>query len=256
MAGVILVLFLLQKHLKVLVEVKRAIPPKIALTPHDLVELLLQAFYVMQGFSSFRVRRNCLFCYTDCIRFCNLLLVLKTSLQYGLIARVSWTVHTQGFIYGEACVPHACKLFHDGSVANQVPTIQTVLLNSTSVPHTTTLSEISVWGIVRRPYTLLCIKLMNCSPILSSSLGSVTPIGVHLLRTALQSLVLILELQRTTLHKQLYIERCNFRGFKVHGGISLHSSGGSKTNHRQLRCIRVGVARCAAYCRCTCECHG
>ena len=43
-----LVLLILQKHLKLLVEVKCAVPSKVALTPCKLAELFLQAYYVLQ----------------------------------------------------------------------------------------------------------------------------------------------------------------------------------------------------------------
>ena len=58
-----------QKQLKLLVEVKRAVPSKVALTPHELAELLLQAHYIPQGCFPYRVGQTCLFCYTDCSRF-------------------------------------------------------------------------------------------------------------------------------------------------------------------------------------------
>ena len=78
-----LVLLILQKQLKLLVEVKRAVPSRVALTPYELSELFLQAHYILQGYSDYCVRKTCLFCYTDCSRFYYFRLpTLKTSLHW------------------------------------------------------------------------------------------------------------------------------------------------------------------------------
>ena len=78
-----LVLVILQKQLKLLVEVKRAIPSRVALTPYELSELFLQAHYILQGCSGYCVGQTCLFCYTDCSRFYYFRLpTLKTSLHW------------------------------------------------------------------------------------------------------------------------------------------------------------------------------
>ena len=64
-----LVLLFLQAQLKLVIEVKRAVPATRQLVPKDLCELLLQSFYVLQGFSLRHVSASCMFCLTDCSRY-------------------------------------------------------------------------------------------------------------------------------------------------------------------------------------------
>ena len=70
-----------------MVEIKRAVPDQNFLVPKDLCELLMQAYYVLQGFSKHDIQETCMFCLTDASRFHYLKLLTTGIKDQCLVAR-------------------------------------------------------------------------------------------------------------------------------------------------------------------------
>ena len=67
--SLLVVLFLQTHKLKLVCEVKRSVPERVSAAEEDFCEVLLQAYYVLRGFSEYHVDTSCMFCLSDCSRF-------------------------------------------------------------------------------------------------------------------------------------------------------------------------------------------